>query len=305
MNESDNMTTKKPALASVSGYFDRLREEGLAEERANKGYVWTIRINGTSSINMALASCDYTLDLNCSHVGETAFGVYRGSLSMKFHGNVAGTKVLLALMGIRSGGDLDGWFRNDDFVMKLKPYSKTDEDEFIATFNVAETYTPEATGDPAKDAAAQAGADLANNLVNAILGGIGSAQKAKAEELTSEAAPAGLWYDWDFHMTEGDMGTYFKMNGGPLLWFVKADAGTDSKYSHVEGSANVKTILGISASERYDEPIDSPFPYTVLVFPNGRAMFTLYNYKGGPVTVVWTGTVDRIPVSETTVVKSE
>ena len=101
------------------------------------------------------------------------------------------------------------------------------------------------------------------------------------------------------------MGTYFKMNGGPLLWFVKGSAQTDPQYSHVDGSATVKTILGISASERYDEPIYNPFPYTVLVFPGGRAMFTLYNYKGGPVTVVWTGTIDRVPVSETIVVGKE
>jgi hypothetical protein len=221
---------------------------------------------------------------------------------MDFKGDVGGTKALLALMGIHSTDDMSGWFRNDRFVMKLKPFSAEDEAGFIQTFDVGQDAQITPTGDPAKDAAAQAGADFANNLINSILGNLTSSQAAKADAQTEGEAPSGLWYDWAFHMTEGDMGTYFKMSGGPVIWIVNAEAHTDAQYSHVQGHGEVGTIFGQFAAERYDEPIDSPFPYTVRVYPNGRVRFTLYNYKGGPVTVVWPGTIDRVPVEQTTTV---
>ena len=52
--------TKKPALASAANYFDELREEGLSEEKQNKGYVWTMLIDGTSHVKaMGLADVEY------------------------------------------------------------------------------------------------------------------------------------------------------------------------------------------------------------------------------------------------------
>lgn len=285
---------KRP-IASLHDYWVKMREEGEQDERENKGYVWTIRVSGTSTINALLAKVDYTLDLNCSHVGETPFGVYRGEMSFKFDGDIGGTKLMLLALGIGADEDVKGWFKNDQFIMRLKPYDSADEQEFLGTFNVSDQQV-ETTGDPDKDAIKQATTDMVNNLINSFLGTLSSKENPDSDK------PAGLWYDWDTHMTEGDLGTFLKLNGGLLYWYVKGGASTDAEGDdlHVDEKA---WVLGKNISERYDEVIGSPFPYTLKVFDNGNVLFTLHNSKGGPVTVDWLGTIDRIPVGQTVIVK--
>ena len=278
--------TVKAKLASAANYFDDLRAEGLAEEKRNKGYVWTMLIDGTSHVSaLGLADVQYNLKLNCSHVGETPLGIYRGEMAMDFEADVSGALSLLNLMGFSTQDDTKGWFRNDRFVMKLKPYQSTDEEEFIQTF------------DQSKDAANEteaAAKDLMNSLIGAFVSG------GEKDERT----PSGLWYDWSFHMSEGDMGTYVKLNGGAFpLYFGHSYAKTDSSGSSLDADASVASMFTGTIAERYTEPIDSPFPYTIKLFDNRDVLFTLYNAKGGPVTVTWRGTLSCIPIEDTIVVE--
>jgi hypothetical protein len=145
--------------------------------------------------------------------------------------------------------------------------------------------------------------EAANSLVDGLIGTIGSSQQTKEKEKVQGKRPMGLWYDWDFHMTEGDMGMFLKLNGGNGFFFANGKGEVDAGGKSSTGNMTVKTILGTTYSERYDEPIDSPFPYTVKVFPDASVLFTLYNAKGGPVTVNWAGYIHSIPVEDTIVVK--
>ena len=302
------VTTHGIHLHPVGDYFGQLHEEGKKEEEANVGSVWTIQLNGTATVKvMGLATCDYTLNLNCSHVGPSMFGVYRGEISLDFKGDITGTKLILGALGLRTSEDLAGWFKNDNFVMKIKPYNKEDEDGFFETFDRTEDdlelNRPKLTGDASKDAITQATYDGINNLFNSLLSNASTTNKSDESLKTTNKKPMGLWYDWSFHMTEGDMGMFMKINGG-LPWYnVNAKADVDSKYSKTEGQAVVRTPFTPTMHERYDEFIDTPFPYTIKLFPDGTVMFTLYNQKGGPITVSWVGKIHSIPVSETTVVK--
>ena len=274
------MSENKIKLADAGGYYDRLNEEGLAEEKQNKGYVWTMQINGTSTISvLGLANVDYTLRLNCSHVGETPYGVYRGEMYFKFNGDIGGAKAVLALIGLSGSEDLEGWFRNDRFVMKLKPYDETDETEFIGTFN-------------AEDEDSQARNAVAEALLGSI---IRTAEK-------DQRKASGIWYDWDFHMTEGDMGTYMKINGGLFFYFVNGYAKTDASGKNEDVDLTGKVIFHPAFVERYNEPIDTPFPYTLKMYEDHSVVFTLYNAKGGPVTVSWKGKIDSVPVENTVTV---
>ena len=295
-------------LASAAHWLDDLREEGLAEERANVGSVWTIDMGGVATLKMpGIASVDYDLKLNCSHVGPTMFGVYRGSLSMDVRGQIGGVKAFLAVLGMRADEDVSGWFRNDAFVMKIKPYTREDEESFIYSFDRSEDEraqnAPEPTGNAQADAAAQAAYEAANSLVDALTGMIGSSQQTEVLKPYAGKRPMGLWYDWDFHMTEGDMGMYLKLNGGNGLFFARGQGGTDASGKSNAGQMTVTSFLGQTYSERYDEPIDSPFPYTVRVYPDASVLFTLYNARGGGVTVSWAGRIDCIPVERTAVIK--
>lgn len=287
-------------LANLSNYFDKLQEEGKAEEKANKGRIWTIIMDGTAHINaLGLVKCDYTLHLNCSHVGPTMDGVYRGELGLEFNGDAKGTKLLLAAIGIGMSDDLQGWFKNDNFVMKIKPYTKEDVDGFIESFDESKNMGVEPTGDAAKDAATQAVAGAFQSFMSMF-----SATQNVDKNTDTSGDPVGLWYDWDFHMTEGDMGIFAKLNGGiPFIYNVSGTVETDSQYHSMKVDDTVKVIFNPTFKERYTEQIDSPFPYTVVMYPDGTVKFTLYNCKGGPVTVNWVGKVTSIPVEETTVIK--
>ena len=173
MNGEGNTGSKKPGLAQVNviQYFEDLRRQGEEDERANKGYVWTIQVGGTSSITVGgLASADYTLDLNCSHVGETMYGVYRGTMDFKVKGDISGVKGMLAVIGMRSSSDVDGWFKNDRFVMELKPFSPTSEEEFTSPFEAKPLVdAPESTGDATQDAANQAVYQAINDMLGKFL----------------------------------------------------------------------------------------------------------------------------------------
>ena len=279
--------TNKPKLASATDYFDKLREEGLEEERRNKGYVWTILIDGPAQITVpGLATVDYNLRLNCSHVGETPYGVYRGEMDFDFKGDFSGAFGILSAIGFSMKDDSDGWFKNHNFVMKMKPYETNDEEEFIETFTVKEE-EPEDQEEQLKQQLKQAMMDMF----------------LPAQEKDTRTAE-GIWYDWDFHMTEGDMSTYLKISGGVLPFaFVKGHGETDAKGTTLNNDAVGYTIFGHKFTERYTRPIDSPFPYTLKMYEDGSVLFTLYNNNGGPVTVNWTGKIDKIPVEETIVVE--
>ncbi len=314
---SEVIENKKPGLASISDALEKMRQEALEDEARNQGFVWTIRAGGVTTLKMAgLVSVDYTLDINCSHVGPSPYGVYRGEMSFKFDGQIGGVKAMLALLGFRSSEDVSGWFKNDKFVMRLSKYTKTDEQEFLDYFvnggnNVIEgpgsaatgmNQPPAPTGDPQKDAAAKAAYDMANGMVNSILGSVKNSKEDEAEQATQGNAPIGIWHDFDYHMTEGDMNTYLKFSGGTFLWRGGGQSGMSTGGHDVKGNARITTPFG-SESAIVDEDVLFPFPYVLKVYPNNRVRVTLYNYKGGPVTVDWLGYMDAVPVSQTTVVK--
>ena len=299
----ENEQVKKPALASfsTSQYFERLRQQWQEDHLANKGFVWTVQVFGTSSVTVGgLASVEYTLDLNCSHVGETLYGAYTGTMSFKVDGNITGVKGLLALIGMSSQSDVSGWFKNDRFVMELKPFSPAAEEEFASPFETDSTLeAPAATGNQTQDAANQAAYQAINNMLSGIFKTTSQDNDASGKDNTFGRFPAALWYDWDFHMTEGDMGMFLKVNGGMPFWHAKGYSEVRASGEQLDADMTMHTVFGQSFAERYTEPIYNPFPYAIRVYPNNRVRFRLYNSKGGPLTVDWYGFIDKVPVENT------
>jgi hypothetical protein len=56
-------------------------------------------------------------------------------------------------------------------------------------------------------------------------------------------------------------------------------------------------------TERYSDAIDKPFPYLINVYDNNQVVFVLHSANGGPVQVRFYGTIDKIPVEDTTLVR--
>jgi hypothetical protein len=64
----------------------------------------------------------------------------------------------------------------------------------------------------------------------------------------------------------------------------------------------VLPLVGVM-TERYSEPVKNPLPHTIKIYDGGNVVVTFYNTDGSPITVRCYGTIDKKPVSETTLIK--
>ena len=285
-NNKDVEKERENALASLDNYWDKLRLEWEWDREDAEGYVWTITIDGVSVIDvLGLASVEYELDLSCSHVGPTMNGIYAGEMAMEYAADLSGVIDLVTFAGGSASYDADGWFENDKFVMRLLEYDDLVETQFDSMMSAG--MQAGLTGDE------QA---IADAFLDMFLGGLGAGDK----DFEISSSPASAWYDWDFHMTDGDMSGYIDMTG-IVGGIADASGSVDASGTQTQGSAYA-SVFGTTYSERYDETIENPFPYALRVYETGDVVFELYSSSGGPVTVKFYGTIDKIPVEDTQLV---
>lgn len=267
----------------VTAFWEQLYNDWLAAEE--RGYVWTITIDEVAVVDaLGLAKVTYDLDLSCSHVGEDMFGVYRGSMAMNFDADISGVYEMFKLLGGKSKSDTKGWFRNDRFIMEITPYNADKEHAFISTLEQA----PDGEGDASYAA-----------LAEALIAMMGSQNK----DFEKNGSPLGYWFDWDYHMTSGDMSTFFSVSGVFSGVAYSAEGSSDSSGGHISGSAIAHApFIGQTFTERYSEDFQSPFPYIIRVYETGEVVLELHSSNGGPVVVKFYGTIDKVPVEATTTV---
>ena len=239
-----------------------------------------------------MVKAKYDLDLSASHVGYTMDGVYSGSMAFRFDADLGGLNAMLGALGGRaSTGKVDGWFRNDQFVMRLSPYNKAKEDAFISTLN----YTLDELGSVDDDPGQQARQDLADAFVKPLTDTIGS----KPDEYEKANAPLYYWFDWEYNMTEGDMSQNYAVSG--VMGMASGYGSLDASGEHLEAHGTAVSPFGVYR-EDISEDFHSPFPYVVHVYENGRVTLELHSQKGGGVVIIFRGKIDRIPVEDTVVV---
>jgi hypothetical protein len=293
-NSSDNSLTdaggtqRKIASVDMDDYFEGLRENWKNEPE--EGYVWTINISGVESLDvMGIAKVDYDLNFSASHVGKDMFGPYSGEMHMSYNANLDGLVQLMTLTGGSVDYDADGWFEDTDFIMNLHQYDDVIDESFEDS--IGSTAAPEEDTDPEAQA-------IADEYLSSILGGIGSGDK----QFELDNNPAGCWFDWTYHMTDGDMSGYLQMTN--IAYGTTSASGTvDASGVYTQGSATASIPLVGTFSERYSETIETPFPYIIRVYETGEVVFELYSANGGPVTVKFYGTIDKKRVEDTEVVK--
>ena len=273
----------------VDAFWDKLDNEWKNDQAGNDGYVWTVTVDDMTTLDaMGLAKMKYDLKLSCSHVGPARDGIYKGSLAVAYGADLSGlTEMLGSLGGRTSANRLAGWFRNDRFIMKLAPYDKEKEDGFIGSLDLVIDENNDAVpkpSDPYTDAAA---APMLAQMA------------ASSRDFEKESAPVSYWFDWDYHMTSGDIAQSYAVSG--VLGIASAHASLDESGSHVEGAGKAVSPWGVY-TDRYDKEFDAPFPYVIRVYGNDQVVFELHSPDGGPVTIKFYGHIDRIPVSQTTVV---
>lgn len=279
----DAAQEREEALANLDDYWDKLRLEWEWDQQDAQGYVWTITIDQVSVIDMVgLATVEYDLDLSCSHVGPTMDGIYSGEMAMRYQADLSGMVELLTFAGGSVSYDADGWFENDQFVMRLVEYDDLVETQF----------------DSMMSAGANAGLSeeeqaMADALLESLLGDLGAGDK----EFETAGQPASAWYDWDFHMTDGDMSGYINMTG-IVGGIADASGSVDASGQQSQGDAYA-SVFGMTFTERYAETIENPFPYALRVYETGEVVFELYSSTGGPITVKFYGTIDKIPIEDT------
>ncbi|MDR0906743.1 MAG: hypothetical protein LBN00_11345 [Oscillospiraceae bacterium] len=274
----------KRQIAGVAPYWERVRDEW--ENAPNEGYVWTITINDSETLDvLGLATVNYNLNFSCSHVGPDMFGPYKGEMEMSYDADLSGMIGLMTITGGSVEYDADGWFKNDDFIMVASGYAAEKEDDFTQSF--------EQTSDLGAEEQA-----IVDEYMDAILGDVGSGN----QDFENSKTPVAHWYDWDFHMTEGDMSGYITMTG--IAYGTTSGSGSvDASGVYMQGSATASAPFVGTFSERYSEEIVSPFPYILRLYETGEAVFELHSANGGPVTVKFYGTIDKIPVGDTQLIK--
>ena len=273
----------------VDAFWDKLDGEWQEDQARNEGYVWTVSIDDIAVMDaMGLAKMKYGLKLSCSHVGPERNGVYRGSLALAYGADLSGLTEMIGSLGGRTSADrLAGWFRNDKFIMRLSPYDKEKEEGFIGSLDLVMNEDHEAVPKPS------------DPYADAVAGPMLAQMAAGSRDFEKESEPESYWFDWDYHMTAGDIGYSYSISGVMGMAGGKATLAEDG--SGVEASGKAVTPWG-SYSDRYDKDYDAPFPYVIRVYGNDRAVFELHSPEGGPVTIKFYGHVDRIPVSQTEVV---
>ncbi|MBU9728456.1 hypothetical protein [Diplocloster modestus] len=282
-------------LPEGASYEERLEYEW--QNAPNEGYVWTITIKDTDEIDaMGLCTATYNVNLSASHVGKDMFGPYFGEFGFDYSADMGGLSALLTAQGGSVDYDTDGWFQNDRFLFELSPYEKDEEEMMEAIVNGGSEYEEMSSEEKA--------------MMEALLGQVYDLDNEEPFEKNSEAA--AMWWAFDMPMTDGDMSGYFQMNG-ILGGIVDGKSEIDSAGKNVV--ADVRVAFGLydlssgamlyKFDERYSESdtFENPIPYTLKVYPDNNVVMTLYSSQGGPVTTKCYGTIDKVPVEQTTVVK--
>ena len=274
----------------TAAYWNGLLERWEEDQKKNSGYVWTVSIDQMTAMDAAgLVKMKYDLALSCSHVGEEMDGVYRGSLAMAYGADLSGITAMIGAMGGRtSTNSMKGWFRNDNFIMELKPYSREKEEAFIHGLDLIIDENMDVVPKPSDNPYADA-------VAAPFLAQMGSGSEA----FEKENAPVSYWFDWDYHMTSGDISSTYAVSG--VMGMASAQGSIDESGSHVAGSGRAVSPLGVY-TDRYEKEYESPFPYVIRVYGNDRVVFELHSPEGGPVVIKFYGRIDRIPVSQTVVV---
>jgi hypothetical protein len=283
------------SIATLEGYWEGIEQEW--REAPENGYVWTITIDDTETVEMmGLVKVDYALKLSCSHVGPDMFGAYSGEMDMSYNADLDNMASLLEATGGSVDYKADGWFKNSKFLMRGKQFSQELEDDWVAVWGTL----PE-TGIDTSDPAGAYAEQYVDDLMSSILDGVGSGE----EDFEKNGAPAAVWYGYDFRMTEGDMSGYIQMTG--IAYGTTTGGGSvDASGTQMQGAARARldTIFGsFDYSDSYAETVDSPFPYSLKIYEGGQVVFTLYSSNGSPITVKFYGKIDKVRVEDTTVVR--
>ena len=283
-------TTSSAGEGGLEAFWNGLENEWKEDQARNSGYVWTVSIDTVTALDAAgLAKMKYDLKLSCSHVGPEQNGVYRGSLALAYGADLSGLSAMLGALGGRTSTNrLSGWFRNDNFLMRLSPYSKEKEHAFLHTLDTIIDENAEVVEKPSDNPYADA-------VASPIIAQMGSGSEA----FEKENDPESYWFDWDYHMTAGDLAYSYAVSG--VAGMGSAHAEIDETGTHIEGAGRAVSPFGVY-SERYEKDYESPFPYVIRVYGNRRVVFELHSPEGGPVVIKFYGQIDSIPVEQTTAV---
>ena len=273
---SDNGSTiefngKQVGECVITATLDGVVIRMLVRIRAMEGgTTWTLRIEDATVLDMlGLAVVDYEIDFTATHIGADMFGIYTGELGMVYDADLSGLQSFMAASGVDMSYSTDGWFKNTNFRMDLTPYAAGDEQHFVDSLK-----DPNVTDEER---------ELVNSYMGSMFEGVGSGDKP----FETTGSPVGLWFDWAFHMTEGDMSAYVNMNSAMF----NASASQDATAQHATGYANAIIVGSFQSSQSYEN--QSPFPYQIEVYESGEAVLTLRNPTESPIVVKFYGTITK------------
>jgi hypothetical protein len=264
-------TGKQVGESVITATLDGQEAKALVRVRAREGgSAWMLRIDEVTVLDvMSLAVVNYDIDLAATHNGADMFGEYTGEIAVEYSADLSGLQSFLNMSGMSMDYKTDGWFKNTAFRMELAPYSEENETRFV-----------ESLKDPTISDEER---ELTNSYMNSMLAGVGSGDK----DFETSGKPIGLWYDWAFHMTEGDMSAYVNMTSAMF----SASASQNETAQTAEGYAHHMLAGSFHESLSYEN--ESPFPYQIEVYESGEAVLTLRSPAESPIVVKFYGTLTQ------------
>jgi len=281
----------------LSLYDQGRLERWNADQKANKGYVWTITIQSATTISCTgLIEASYALGVSMSHVGPTMYGVYRGNLYLAANRDTKGFEALLAAVGgsLKTNGDISE-MSSENYLCELEKAGGN----FEEVWN--DLYGP--------DAMYSGMSGLEKSMVKDVVDGIFEDYVPREKAFERNSKPVAKGYE--FQLPAGSTGALqtaqIRINNGLMSTTVSgsADIGAASSSQNIEKSwGKVRTFLGDTHYAQFNKTTDA-LPHTICVYPDNHVVFTLYSNDGGPVTVKFYGYIDRIPVGNTVVATGE
>lgn len=272
-----------------------LREKWDIEQRDNKGYVWTININGTyyQEISM-LGAVEYSISLNMSHVGPTMGGVYSGHLHIGATDKLDGFDQLMGMIGGKVDRTKSPMCYNDFFYIEMT-YPVSD------MWNDIYQHWEKLFGEEGIYTGMNA---FESNIVHDVVAGMfedipeSLHRKKPFENLPREAVS----WTFDYRPQYGTKSLYAKMNISNGYYTANAESTVSNLEEDVyttTAKSHVKDFLGDVATGYYDAESACPMPMMIEVYPGNNVVFSLYAPHGSLFVPKFYGKIDRIPVEDT------
>ncbi|MDO4568424.1 MAG: hypothetical protein Q4B99_05625 [Clostridia bacterium] len=247
---------------------------GQADDIDEPEYRWVITIDEAKAVNVAGVTTDYEVRLRAEHIGATAQGHYAGELDISYDCDLGLMELILTRYTELSNHKLAGNARSSEFSFHLLDAQAIGYQEALELFT-------DSFGTPLTD--------KEQLMFDKALESFGGYDPE--EDPFESSIPSHFWWDWAIPYSEGGAEDFFSLSSlarSAIQTYL--DEGGDS--SDLSVSAPI-----LDSYHMLDYAALGATPYTLSLYDGGSVVMTFYSPDGGPFSVKFYGTLQKLPLS--------